>query len=154
MMLCCTRYMRAMLLVRRPRRRRIGAPIAVSCASASSCAHNTLIVTETLSSATCGASAANQHIHDFGGSREGSPGWCLADFRFDPTPEARARQHLLGDDGLAPYISSLVCRSDNVLYHGYFHRRKIHVLESARRWNEYLLARLVDIRQSTINRIQ
>ena len=76
----------------------------VSWASASSCAHNTLIVTGTPSCATGGASAANQHIHDFGGSREGSPGWYPADFRFDPTTEARARQHLLGDDGLAPYI--------------------------------------------------
>ena len=85
MMLCCTCYMTAMLLVGRRCRRRIGAPIAVSRASASSCAHNTLIVTGTLSSTTCGASAANQHIHDFGGSMEGSPGWYPADFRFYET---------------------------------------------------------------------
>ena len=83
---------------------------------------------------------------------EGSPDWYPAGCRFDPTLEARARQHWLGDDGLAPYISRLVCRSFNVLYQGCFRRRNI--LESARRFSEYLLSRLVDIRQSKINRIQ
>ena len=77
-------------------------------------------------------------MHGFGGSREGSPEWYPACFRFDPTTEARARQHLLGDDGLAPYMSLLGCRSFNVLYQGCFRRRK--VLESARRLREYLLA--------------
>ena len=72
--------------------RRIGTPIAVSWASASSCAHKTLFVTGTTSSATCGASTANQHIHGFGGSREGSAEWYPAGFRFDPTLEAQARQ--------------------------------------------------------------
>ena len=70
-----------------------------------------------------------------------------ADLRFDPTPEARARQHLLGDDGLAPYISRLTCRSFNVLYQCCFRRRKIHVgplLESAGQLSEYLLTRLVE----------
>ena len=96
---------------------------------------DTLLVTGTPSSATCGASTANQHIHGFGGSWEDSPEWYPAGFRFDPTVEpARARQHYLGDDGLAPYISRLVCR--------------------ARRSSEYLQSRLVDIRQSTRNRIQ
>ena len=61
-------------------------PIAVSCASSSSCAHKTLVVTGT----HYGASTANQHIHGFGGSREGSPEWYPACFRFDPTLEARA----------------------------------------------------------------
>ena len=89
----CTWYMTAMVLVWRRRRRRIGAPIAVSWACASSCAHNTLLVTGTTSSATCGASTANQHIHGFGGSRENSPEWYPAGFRFDPTLEVRARQH-------------------------------------------------------------
>ena len=85
---------------------------------------------------------------------EGSPEWYPAGFRFDPTVEARARQHQLGDDGLAPCISRLVCRSFYVLYQGCFRRRKI--LKSARRLSEYLLSRLVDIRQSrpTSNRIQ
>ena len=150
-MILCTRYMTAMLLVGR-RRRRIGAPVAVSRAPASNCAHKTLLVTGTPSSATCGAAAANQHIHDFGGSRDRSPKWYPAGFRFDPPLEARARQHLLGDDGLAPQISRLVCHSVNVLYQGCFRRRKI--LKSARRLSEYLLARLVDIHQSTRNRIQ
>ena len=85
-------------------------------------------------------------MHGFRGSREGSPQWYPVDFIFDPPPEARARQHLLGDDGLAPYISPLVCRSFNVLYQGCFRRRKI--LESARQLSGYLLARLVYIRQS------
>ena len=137
-MILCTCYMTAMLLVGRRRRRRIGAPIAVSRAPASSYAHNTLLVTGTPSSATCGAAAANQHIHDFGGSRDRSPEWYPAGFRFDPPPEARARQHLLGDDGLAPHISRLVCLSFNVLYQGCFRRRKI--LKSARRLSKYLLA--------------
>ena len=152
MMLCCTCYTTAMLLVWRRRRRRIGAPIAMSWASASSCAHYTLLESGTPSSAACRASTANQHIHGFCGSREGSPEWYPAGFRFDPTREDRARQHLLGDDGLAPYISRLVCRSFNVLYQGCFRRRKI--LESARRLSEYLLAPLVDIRQSARNWIQ
>ncbi len=73
-------------------------------------------------------------------------------FQIWPTPGARARQHLHSDDGLAPYISRLVCRSVNVLYLGCFRRRKI--LECAKRLSEYLLARLVDLRQSTRNRIQ
>ena len=72
-------------------------------------------------------------------------------FKILPAPAARARQHLLGDDGLAPYISRLVCRSFNVLYQCCFRRRKI--LESVRRLSEYLLARLVDICHSTRNRI-
>ena len=143
--------MAAMLLVGRRRRRRIGAPTAVSRAPASSCTHNTLLVTGTPSSATCGEAAANRHIHGFGGSREGSPELYPASFRFDPPPEARARQHLLGDDGLAPHISRLASRSFNVLYQVCFRRRKI--LKSARRLSEYLLSRLVDIRQSTRNRI-
>ena len=79
-------------------------------------------------------------------------GWYPAGFRVDPPPEARARQHLLGDDGLAPYISRLVCRSFNVFYQGCFRRRKI--LESARRLSGYLLACLVDIRPRTRHRIQ
>ena len=54
MMLCCTCYMTAMLLVWRRRRRRIG------------------------------ASAANQPMHGFRGSREGSPGWYPAGLIFDP----------------------------------------------------------------------
>ena len=73
-------------------------------------------------------------------------------FNIWPTPAARARQHLLGDGGLAPYISRLVCRSFNVLYQCCFRRRKI--LESVRRLSEYLLAGLVDICHSTRNRIQ
>ena len=73
-------------------------------------------------------------------------------FKIWPTPSARARQHLLGDDGLAPYISRLVCRSFNVLYQCCFRRLKI--FESVRRLSEYLLARLVDICHSTRNRIQ
>ena len=73
-------------------------------------------------------------------------------FKIWPTPVARARQHLLGDDELAPYISRLVCRSFNLLYQCCFRRRKI--LESVRRLSEYLLARLVDICHSTRNRIQ
>ena len=136
-MIMCTCYMTAMLLVGRRRRGRIGAPIAVSRASASSHAHNTPLVTGTPSSVTCGAAAANQHIHDFGGSRDCSPEWYPAGFRFNPPPEARARQHLLGDDGLAPHISRLVCLSFNVFYQGCFRRRKI--LKSARRLSEYLL---------------
>ena len=83
-MIRCTCYMTAMVLVGRRRRRRIGAPIAVSRAPASSCAHNTPLVTGTPSSANCGAAAANQHIHDFGGSRDRSPEWYPAVFRFDP----------------------------------------------------------------------
>ena len=59
--------------VGRRRRSRTGARVAVSRAPAPSCAHNTLLVTGTLSSATCGAATANQHIHDFGGSRDRSP---------------------------------------------------------------------------------
>ena len=137
-MILCTCYITAMLLVGRRLKRRIGAPIAVSRAPASSYAHNTLLVTGTQSSATCGAAAANQQIHDFGGSRDRSPEWYPAGFRFDPPPEARARQHLLGDDGLAPHISRLVRLSFNVLYQGCFRRRKI--LKSARRLSEYLLA--------------
>ena len=67
-----------------------------------------------------------------------------------PISELTQPQRLgFDDDGLAPHISSLVCPSFNVLYQGCFRRRKIHVLESARRLSEYLLARLVDIRQST-----
>ena len=68
---------------------------------------------------------------------EGSPEWYPVGFRFDPTTGARARQHLLGDDILAPYISLLVCRSFNVLYRGCFRQRK--VLVSARRLREFLL---------------
>ena len=177
MMLCCTCYVTAMLLVWRRHRRRIRAPIAVSWASASSCAHNTLIVTGTvLSSGTCGATAAYQHIHDVGGSREGSPGWYPADFRFDPTTEARARQQLLGDEGLAPYISSLVCRSVNscLAMKDWLHTYQLGmsfcqqllgdeglapyisslVCRSVNMLYQYLLVLLVDIRQSTRNRIQ
>ena len=65
----------------------------MSWASASSCAQNTLLVIGTTSRATCGAPTDNQHIHCFGGSREGSPEWYPVGFRFDPTLEARARQH-------------------------------------------------------------
>ncbi len=100
-MILCTCYMTAMLLFGRRSRRRIRAPIAVSRAPAPSYAHNTHVVTGTPSSATCGAAAANQHIHDFGGSRDLCSEWYPVVFRFDPPPEARAWQHLLGDDGLA-----------------------------------------------------
>ena len=41
-----------------------------------------------------------QQMHGFRGSREGSPEWYPVGFRVDPPPEDRARQHLLGDDGL------------------------------------------------------
>ena len=58
-MIPCTCYMTAMLLVGKRLKRRIGAPIAVSRAPALSYAHNTLLVTGTQSSATCGAAAAN-----------------------------------------------------------------------------------------------
>ena len=106
MMLCCTCYIAVLLLVWRRRSRRIGAPIPVSWESVSRCGHKTLLVTGTPSSATCGASAANQLMHGFRGSREGSPEWYLLPSRFQiwPTPGARARQHLLGDDGLTTYI--------------------------------------------------
>ena len=53
--------MTAMVLLWRRCRKRIGAPIAVSRAFASSCAHKPPLVTGTPSSATCGASTANQH---------------------------------------------------------------------------------------------
>ena len=53
----------------------------------------TLLVSGTPSSETCGASTANQHIHGFGGSREGNPEWYPAGFRFDPTLETQARQY-------------------------------------------------------------
>ena len=138
-MLCRACYMTAMLLVWR-RRRRIGAPIAMSWTAASSCAHNTLLVTGTPSRHRQVQLVVHQLMHGFRGSREGSPEWYPAGFRVDPHQEARARQHL-----------SLVCRS-YVLYQGCFRRQKI--LESARRLSEYLLACLVDIRQSTRNRIQ
>ena len=54
----------------------------------------TFLVKGTPSSATCGASTPNEHIHGFRGSREGSPEWYPAGFRFDPTLEARARQYI------------------------------------------------------------
>ena len=89
----CTCYIKAMVLVWRRRKRNIGASIAVSWASASSCAQNTLLATGTTSSATCGTSTAIQHIHGFGGSRESSPEWCPTGFRVDSTLEVRARQY-------------------------------------------------------------
>ena len=49
---------------------------------------------------------------------EGSPAWYPAGFSFDPTRETRTRQHLFGDDGLAPYISRLVCRSTKANFVG------------------------------------
>ena len=64
---------------------RIGATIAVSHASASSCAHNIRIVAGTPSIASRGASAASQLIHGFRSSGEGSLEWFPAGFRFDLT---------------------------------------------------------------------
>ena len=121
-MLCCTCYMTAMLLVWRRRRRRIG------------------------------ASAANQPMHGFRGSREGSLGWYPAGLRFDP-PQRLG----LGNICLAMmdwphtyhawYVVLLTCSTNAAFVGGRYSK----VWDD---WANNLLARLADICHSTRNRIQ
>ena len=59
-------------------------------------------------------------------------------FDFTQPPEAWAREHSLGDDGLTSRISRFVCCSFSVHYQGCFCRWDI--LESAKRLSEYLHA--------------